>query len=260
MSTAGAAHSIRRTVLAGPGLMAHAGPAEQVPQRRAHPVDAEPACPGPGQHQQVLGQPRQPVGFFRCAPQGGLQLVRLPRPRQGEVQLRLQDAERGAQLVAGVIQQPLLPLDRVLQPVQQRVQGPAEPGHLVVGARHRQPAAQLGDRDRGCLAAHALHGPQRGPGEQPRHQAGQGERGRAGRLQQQPQAGQRLADLGQGGADHHVKPVPLGVRQHERPHRRVPRCRAKVHELRVRGSPAAPRRTGPAPGTPATSPAGRPVS
>ena len=63
-----------RPPVLGPRLVARAGPAEQILQGGAHPVDAETARPCPGQHQQVLGQPGQPVGLLRRAPQGHFEL------------------------------------------------------------------------------------------------------------------------------------------------------------------------------------------
>ncbi len=189
-------------------------------------MDAQFAALRAGQHQQILGEARQPVGFFRRAAQRRLQLLGRPRARQRKIEFGLHDGQWCPEFMAGVVQQPLLAAQRVVQPVKQRVQGPAEPGDLIVREADRQPPARLRDRDRGRLLPHGLHGPQRGSGEEPCRQDGQRESGRVGHQQQQPEPGQRLVHPGEGGPDDHEQPPSLVGRQHEpRLGRRSPRRR-----------------------------------
>ena len=79
-----------------------------------------------------------------------------PPPGQGGVDLGLQDRERRSQLVARVVDEPALPLERLLEPVEGEVQGHGEAGERVVGRGHRQPVGRVGRRDGRRLAAHAL--------------------------------------------------------------------------------------------------------
>ena len=75
------------------------------------------------------------------------------RTPQGEVELGLQVRQRGAELVARVVDEPPLALDRLLEPVQHRVQRLGQARELVAGPRDRQPAPGVAGRDRGRLAA-----------------------------------------------------------------------------------------------------------
>ena len=55
----------------------------------------------------------------------------------GQLQLSPQHRQRRAQLVAGVVDERALPLDRPLHPVKQCVERAGERGHLTVGRGHR---------------------------------------------------------------------------------------------------------------------------
>jgi len=65
-------------------------------------------------------------------------------PRQRQIELGLQRAERRAQLMAGIVEQAALAVTRCLQPVKKRVQGLAKARDLVAGGGHR--AAAWSDR------------------------------------------------------------------------------------------------------------------
>ena len=98
---------------------------------------------GPGEQQQILGQPDQPVGLL-----GGLvdrldeRFTAATRPRR-ELELRAQDRQRGAQLVPGVGDETALPVQGLLQPGEQRVDGGAQRCDLVAGRGDPQPPVEI---------------------------------------------------------------------------------------------------------------------
>jgi hypothetical protein len=58
------------------------------------------------------------------------------------------DGERGAQLVAHVAHEPALLCESVADPVEHRVEGAGQGGHVVVAVRDRHPPVQVVGRDR----------------------------------------------------------------------------------------------------------------
>ena len=126
---------------------------EQRSEIRGHAAHRETAAVGASEHQEILGEPDEMVGLFGRAPQRGAQLIWAPFPGEGQIELGLQDRERGPQLVARVVDEPTLGLDRRLDPVQEVVHRRPEPGDLVIGRREGQTAAEIGRRDVGRLAA-----------------------------------------------------------------------------------------------------------
>ena len=122
---------------------------------------------GSSEDEEVLGEPNEVVGLLRSAPQRRPHLVRAPFAGEGQVELCLQDRERGPQLVARVVDEPTLGLDRRLDPVQEVVHRRPEPGDLIIGRREGQTTAEIGRRDGGRLAPHALDRRQGGARQPP---------------------------------------------------------------------------------------------
>ena len=82
-------------------------------QRRR--ADRQRPLVGARDHQQVLGEARQPVGLLGGRPHGRLELSRAPLA-QRQLELGPQDRQRRAQLVAGVGDEHALALERGPQP------------------------------------------------------------------------------------------------------------------------------------------------
>jgi hypothetical protein len=133
-----------------------------------------------GEHEQALGDADEMFGLLPGAHEGLLQPLAAASLGERRVDLRAQDRERRAQLVAGFVDEPALALSRCLEPVQGGVQRPGQPGERVVRPGYGQPPRGIGDRDLGRLAAHALDRPERRAGDEPgddrRHQEGRWER------------------------------------------------------------------------------------
>ena len=91
------------------------------------------------------------------------------QPRQLELATR--DRDRCAQLVAGVVEEDALVLQRVLDAFEQVVEPASELGELLSGVLgHRQAPAELprrAGRDHVGVLDHLLHGRERGAGEEP---------------------------------------------------------------------------------------------
>ena len=106
------------------------------------------------------------------------QIVGAPLAAQGEVHAQQKLAQRCAELVAGVGDQPALALDAGLHTREQVVEGLREACKLVAGLGHRQAKRGVG-RLRARAAAHALDRIQRHAGDavadDPRDQQGAGE-------------------------------------------------------------------------------------
>jgi hypothetical protein len=94
-------------------------------------------------------------------------LVVWPSRSQCQLQPGPQGRQRGAQLVAGVGDQPPLPRERGLQAAQEPVHGGRQRGHLVPGRWHLQRGGWVLIGDLVDLAAQPLHRAERGSGEQP---------------------------------------------------------------------------------------------
>ena len=140
---------------------------EQRSEIRGHAAHRETAAVGASEDQEILGEPDEMVGLFCRAPQRRAQLIGAPFAGESQVELRLQDRERGPQLVARVVDETTLGLDRRLDPVEEVVHRRPEPGDLIIGRREGQTAAEIGRRDGGRLAPHALDRRQRGARQPP---------------------------------------------------------------------------------------------
>ena len=119
-----------------PGTGESGAAAEQVPDVRPLQPEAEPLLVAPGQQQQVVGEPGQPLGFRPGAADRGGQLGLAAAGPGRELQFPPQHRERVTQLVAGVGDEGALPGQRPLQPTEQVVHRAGQRGDLVPGGRH----------------------------------------------------------------------------------------------------------------------------
>ena len=97
--------------------------------------DRQPALVRSRDHQQVLGELREPVDLLDGRAKRGAQLLGRAARAPRELELGPQGRQRGAQLVAGVGDEDALALQRGLDPVEHRVERLPEPVDLVLGAR-----------------------------------------------------------------------------------------------------------------------------
>ena len=119
------------------------------PSRCAAPV----ALVGAGEHEQILGEPREAVGLLGGRAQRVLELVRRARPAQRELELGLQQRERRAQLVARVGDEAAL-ARRAPASSRPSIAFSVSPSRRISSsrARERQPPARARRRDRRGLA------------------------------------------------------------------------------------------------------------
>ena len=137
---------------------------------------------GTRQDEQALGNADEVVHLGGRAYEGAAKILGAPLSGERRVDLRLQDRERRPQLVARVVDEAALALERLLETVEGEVQRHGQAAERVVGHRHRQSVGGIGRRD-GCrLAAHALDGAERCAGQEPsderRQDEGDGKRDR----------------------------------------------------------------------------------
>ena len=132
---------------------------------------------GPGDQEQVVGEPREPLRLLGGRAERALELLARARPAQREVELRAQQRERRPQLVARVGDEAALVLEGRVEAREHLVQRRREPRDLVPRRRHRQPA-RLARRDRLRPAPQDLDRPQRAGRERVAAEGGgeQGER------------------------------------------------------------------------------------
>ncbi len=97
---------------------------------------------GTVEHEEVLGEPDQPVNLFGRRADRPLQLLVRPRPPQRKLELRAKQGERRAQLVTRVCDEAALAQEALFEPLEHLVQRLAEATHLVARLRHRQPPAR----------------------------------------------------------------------------------------------------------------------
>ena len=110
---------------------------------------------------------------------------------QADVDLGAHGRQRGAQLVGGVGDEPVLLLDAVLDAVEHRVQRGGEVGDLVAGARHDEAVLEPVEVDGRCARGHAVDRAQRAARQPPAPQrrwpaARPGPRSAAGRARGAP--------------------------------------------------------------------------
>ncbi len=121
----------------------------------------------PGENQEVFGEVTEALCLFEGAAERALERVTVAWLEQGHLQFGPQHGDRGAQLVAGVVEEHALPGEGGLDPVEHGVEGTAELGDLVLARGLGEAAADLGQGDGVGLLAHPPDGPQRRTGQQP---------------------------------------------------------------------------------------------
>ena len=119
----------------------------------------------------------------------------------GELELALEDGQRGAQLVAGVGDEGPLAPARLRHPPEHLVEGGAQPADLVVRLGQRQAGVGVGGRDRRRAGAHRLHGPQGAGGQRVARRGREEQRERAADEQRAREHVERVLALGKLGAD-----------------------------------------------------------
>ncbi len=188
-------------------------------------VDRHERQPGaalhPGQGQQVVDQPAETPDVLAQLVEQVRQDHQL-RMGLGDVELHADPGQRRPQLVGRVRDEGLLLVDQGAQGPEQRVEGPAEPGDLVVARRGRQgrghPRRVAGHRlgcppepfDRAeCQTRDHVHEP-RGREDEHRHDD----------HEHQPQRAERPPDVPQRRRDHDLhRPAVEGRRLHPDPER-----------------------------------------
>ena len=144
-----------------PGVEAARGGGEQLGGIELLRPDGQPALVGAGQHEQVLRELDEPVALGGGRRHGLAQLLRRAALAERQLELRPQERQRRAQLVARARHEAALALGRALEPVEHLVQRVAELSELVTALRHGKPAAASQPRDLRGLRAHRAHRPQR---------------------------------------------------------------------------------------------------
>ena len=97
----------------------------------------------PRQDEQALGNADEVVHLGRRPHEGASEIAGTALRGQGGVDLGLQDRERRPQLVARVVDEPALALERLLEPVEGEVQRHGQTGERVVGRGHREPVGRV---------------------------------------------------------------------------------------------------------------------
>ena len=109
--------------------------------------------------------------------------------------------ERGPELVAGVVDEAPLALDRRLEPGEHRVQRLREPGELVVASPRGKPLGEVAGGDELGALTHLLDRPQGGGDRRVAGERGEEQGDRAADQEQREQVGQSLVAVVEGGAD-----------------------------------------------------------
>ena len=104
-------------------------------KRRWDWADRDAAPARSRQHEEVLAHALEVADVDACTVERVLQLSRLARSSQGEVNLGPERGERRSQLMAGVVDEPPFALERLLEPVEHRIQGRGQAGDFVPGCR-----------------------------------------------------------------------------------------------------------------------------
>jgi hypothetical protein len=154
-----------------------------------------------------------------CRADRHVELVGRVRAVHRQLELRLEDRERGPQLVAGVGHERALVGEGALQADEHGVQRLAEARELVACRRDGQPAAGLGAGDRRRLAPHVLDRPQGRPRHAEGGQRGEQKRRRTADEHLGDQALERLVPIVDGRADDDHPGLAVRVdRRGEEPH------------------------------------------
>jgi hypothetical protein len=138
-------------------------------------ADGEPALVAREEEQradEVLGVIDRGADVRRHAAQVGLRAVRVV---QHDVDGGAHDRERGAQFVGGVGDEPLLALERGLEPAEHRVERLGQLPQFVAGTCRRDPRRQVVFRRGAGGLRDQVHRAQCPPGEDPAKHRGEGE-------------------------------------------------------------------------------------
>jgi len=160
----------------------------------------------------MAATPDEPVGVFRRRAQGLLELIARSGMTQSELELRLQEREGCSQLMACVVDEPPLVLERGLEAGEHVVQRFRQAGQLVPARRDGQPLPGGGRRDCSCPAAHRLDGAESGGGDPVAGENREQERGRASDQELVQEAVECLVALLERASDHRDSGVPADVR------------------------------------------------
>ncbi len=183
--------------------------------------------------EQVLGELNQAVDLGRRRRDRRPQLALVARVALGDLELGLVRGERGAQLVAGVVDEAALALERRLEPGERLVEGLAQPPELVGRRRDRQPLAGVGRGDRRRAPPHRLDGAQRGRGRAVAGERGQQQGDRAADQQQRGEPAEGLVAVAERGADGDHERLVVGLhRRREQAHLALEPRRGLVLEER----------------------------
>ena len=150
---------------------------------------------GAVEHEQPLGEPNQPLDLLRCRADHALELLRLAWPPLRQLQLRAQERERRAQLVARVGDEAALAPQALVEAVEHRVQRLTESRDLVGGGGNRQAAARGLGRDLRRLAPHRLHRAEGAAGDEVARERSQRERDRTDHEQEHEQRREHLVPV-----------------------------------------------------------------
>jgi hypothetical protein len=168
---------------------------------------------GARDQEQVLGEPNETVRLLRRGAERVLELLSRAGAPERELELRLQQSERRAQLVARIRHEPPLVLDRGVEPREHAVERDREAADLVAARRHGEVGRLVG-RHRLRPTAQNLDGTQRARREGVAAEGG-GEQ-REGQKDEQlvPEVGERVAARGERARDHGDRPAPGGDCEH----------------------------------------------
>jgi hypothetical protein len=168
---AGETHAVRRLSLdraarlLGPRLERLLDGCQEVGCAELVVAERQAAVVGLREHEQILGEPDQPVRLRPRRPKRLLQLGPRSRLPEREIELGLHQRERSAKLVARIGDEASFPLDGSFEACQHGVERLAQARDLVPGLAGMQPSSGILPRDRSRLGTHRLHRSQRGSGE-----------------------------------------------------------------------------------------------
>ena len=132
------------------------------------PVEAQrkPALVGPREHEQILGEPHEPLDLLRRRAKRASSSSCERGRAQRELELGAERRERRPQLVARVGDEAALARESLLEAAEHLVQRLAEAADLVARRRQREPPVGALARDLGRAAPHRLDRPKRRAGEE----------------------------------------------------------------------------------------------
>ncbi len=169
---------------------------------------------GAREDEQVLREPNEAIGLVGGGLERLLELVSAAWVPERELQLRLQQRERGAQLVTRVGDEAPFALERGVEPAEHGVQGLSEAADLVARRRQRQAPARLGAGDPLGFRAHRLDRAKSSRGQGVAEERGEHERHEPDHDELRQEAVQGFVPVIEGGADDDHR--PCAVRRRDR--------------------------------------------